>query len=220
MAITRAVLFFIFMLACTIVNAQRQDRSLDREQLGLEHERLTLERERAQATTRLEQDKLALERERLALSRGQAAQTNWTALSVLFSALLGSGALAFSFYNLRKQAELQIELQRDQAMLQFQIKAAEIALSNARSGYFAYQWAMWLRAIFGDRLPATFGKEYKQGDPAYDFGNSVERKLELMKLVADKAPNIDAITDTWRKLNPKDNWFELFDTPQSERDQS
>jgi hypothetical protein len=38
-----------------------------------------------------------------------------------------------------------------------------------------------------------------------------------MKLVADKAPDIDTIIDTWRQLNPNDDWFKHFDQKMIER---
>jgi hypothetical protein len=183
--------------------ASAQD-TLDGQRLALERDRLALEKERAAATERLEQDKLALERERLAVSRQQVPQTNWTAVSVLLSALIGSGTLLYSFYSLKEQSKLQ-----------FKIKAADIAMGDARNETVAFHRARWLKVVFKDLLPDNFGNDFGAKDvedkAAFSFGNSVERKIELMKLVAEKAPDVDTIINTWRKLNPDDDWFKHFD---------
>lgn len=197
------VLALCFGCALMCNPASAQD-TLDGQRLALERDRLALEKERAAATERLEQDKLALERERLAFSRQQVPQTNWTAVSVLLSALIGSGTLLYSFYSLKEQSKLQ-----------FKIKAADIAMGDARSETVAFHRARWLKVVFKDLLPDNFGNDFGAKDvedkAAFSFGNSVERKIELMKLVAEKAPDIDTIINTWRKLNPDDDWFKHFD---------
>jgi hypothetical protein len=133
---------------CNPVSAQG---TLDGQRLALERDRLALEKERAAATDRLEQDKLSLERERLAFSRQQVPQTNWTAVSVLLSALIGSGTLLYSFYSLKEQSKLQ-----------FKIKAADIAMGDARSETVAFHRARWLKVVFKDLLPDNFGNDFGQ----------------------------------------------------------
>lgn len=96
--------------------------------------------------------------------------------------------------------------QRQQAQIAFELKVAELAMTGSRDGYALKNKAQALTVMFRKRLPEDFAAKFD--NQGFGFGSSKDQKLELLKLVADKLPDDQAILRAWKGTYPKDDWIQ------------
>jgi flagellar biosynthesis/type III secretory pathway M-ring protein FliF/YscJ len=102
----------------------------------------------------------------------------------------------------KRTAELQLEVQRQAAQAQFEIKAAELAM-NTDSPDVTRGKSLALAQLFPGRLPAGFAKQFD----AQVFGvEETSSKKELIRLLAEKPQQRARIIKDWLQLFPEDQW--------------
>jgi hypothetical protein len=148
----------------------------------------------------IEREKLTLEREKLKLERFKAW---WTGMSVLVSVLIGATTIWFGVWTQRKTAELQLEVQRQSAQAQFEIKAAEIAM-NTDNPDVTKGKSIALTQLFPNRLTPAFAKQFENEAFAPD---EIASKKELLRLLATKPDQRAQIIKDWGRLFPGDQWI-------------
>jgi hypothetical protein len=144
---------------------------------NLEHEKIELERQRIQA----EFEKLKTER----------FKVWWTGLSILVPLLVAAITLGFSAWN-----------QAQQAQSQFELKVAEIVMSE-KSSVEASNKAKAFAKLFPNRLPAGFAETF---DPYLFGGPPSAPKKELLKLILEHRDQKQEIIKMWGQLFPEDEW--------------
>jgi hypothetical protein len=202
----------------SFANAKRTQRGAnstrepaDQDQL-IEQQRLDLDRQKHSDDLALQRDDLALKKEQLQVQRSQIV---WTALATVIPLLAVLLTLGYNAWSFRKQT-LQLSDQRrddaeetkirraEDADLQFQLKAAEIAFSG-ESPLEVQDRAKALKQIFPTRLSHNFLVDY---DPA-EFGERVG-KLDSKKFFLElllKYPKPEQQFETlslWKELFPGD----------------
>jgi hypothetical protein len=95
--------------------------------------------------------------------------------------------------------------QREQAQVAFELKVAELAMAGSKDGYALKNKAEALKVMFGERLPPDFATHLQH--KGFGFGSSNDKKIELLKLLAEKVPNEQAILRAWMNINPWDDWI-------------
>jgi hypothetical protein len=174
-------------------------------QNSIEQQRLDLERQKQLDEITFKKDDLALRREQLAAQKFQiiltAASTVIPLSAVLFT-------IIYNAWTFRKQNE-QANIQRAQdAVLQFELKAAEIAFEG-KTPLEVRDRGKALKKMFKDRLSSNFLTDY---DPV-EFGEregSVESKKFFLELLL-KYPQREQQYETlcfWKELFPGDvDWL-------------
>jgi len=181
------------------------------------------------AKSPLEQQKLCVElaksnteREKLAFEEStKDGRDLWISLAQLAAGTVAVGipvwTVVFSSKNDRKrrleEQERESEARKDDATLQFQLKAAEIAM-NARDGGEGKVKAEALEALFPERLPRGFAAKL---DPSkVKFGPGREMRMELLKLLTEYPGSRGDLLRIWSILYPGDldaNWIPPKDGP-------
>jgi hypothetical protein len=157
------------------------------EQVGLQTTAPTLGGPGAEMSP-YERELIRLEEAKLALERQKA----WITGVALGIPLL---AAVFAYWSGQN-------LQAIQADNNFQLKAAEIAMS-ARNSYDAKGRAIALGALFPEKLPKGLGEQF---DPErYSWGR--ESKRELLSLIAANPEHRKIIVRVWKSLFPHDEWI-------------
>jgi len=151
-----------------------------------------LERAKFEFNVQLERDKLSIERLKAWI----------TGFSVLIPLALGVITLAW-------QSRSALILKRKDASDAFQLKAAELVLgSQTPAG--ARSRADALKKLFPEYLPSSFAG-------SFDFsklpGIRAERKLELLRMLAEHAEQRDEIVQLWLLLFPEESeWLQRLIT--------
>jgi hypothetical protein len=134
----------------------------------------------------------AIEREKLKIERFKAW---WTGISVVVSVAIGAGTLLFDVWSQNRTAELQFEL-----------KAAEIAL-NTDNPAITKKKSVVLGQLFPNRLPPEFSKGF---DPILvleeDKVHGSDDKKMLIRLLAERPQQRAQILSDWKQLFPSDQW--------------
>ena len=139
----------------------------------------------------IEQQRLALEREKLKVEWFKAW---WTGFSILIPLLIAAGTF---FYNSQNQ--------REQARIDFKLKAAEIVL-NAQGPTEAKNKAAAMAALFPDYLPSDFAENFKPLD--YGSPKISTPQIELLTLIIEHPDQRNEIIDMWLHVAPFDKWAE------------
>ncbi len=148
----------------------------------------------------VEEKKLAIEESKLALERRKQG----------FDILIGSlGALGIAVPLLAAAWTLRDQRinRKEEAKVQFQLKAAEIAMA-ARDSTQVQNKARLLKTLFPDWLPDGFAENFNP--KSYQLGTSMERREGLVKLLAEHPESREEIIRAWDLLFPFDNdnpWF-------------
>lgn len=179
-----------------------------------QQEGLDLNGQKPDPSSSLEEKKLELERDKLAVEKSKIP---WTALATIVPLIGVLFTVAYSAWSFRKQSQQQVaqrnedakqveQQRREDAKLQFELKAAEIAFAGETPLAVQHR-AGALKAMFGERLSDDFLSSY---DP-YKFGEKVgnpdSRKflLELLLQHPDKQLEIVLF---WKQLFPGDvDWL-------------
>jgi hypothetical protein len=169
---------------------------------SLDWERFEFEKQKAAEAAQLEAQKLTLDREKLELEK---SSVSWTKISSSIPLLVALSTLAYGLWSFSQQSKQQANAQIAATQLQFEMKAAEIAFAG-KSPEAVFNRAKALKAIFGDRLPATFPNSY---DPIQLGGGKEDPDakkffLELLLKYPDKK---DQIAKLWEALFG-DSWFD------------
>jgi hypothetical protein len=203
--------------AAGAVNAQQEIKAANdkaKDTQSAEQQRLDFDRLKFASDTNLEKEKISLEREKLAVEKSKIP---WTALSTIIPLAAVLITVGLSVWSFRKQSEQQERQRRadaaqlakqraEDAKLQFELKAAEIAFAG-ETPLAVRDRAMALKAMFGDRLREDFLASY---DP-YEFGER-EANIESKKFFLDlllKYPEQQFETLCfWKELFPGDvDWL-------------
>jgi hypothetical protein len=150
----------------------------------------------------LERGKLEIERQRLELEKKAARRESRRSWTVPLTVLIPLVTLAITVM-------VQLASERTQAQRDFELKAAELVLSEKKPSS-TYNKARALKALFPERLPDGFAKNF---DPANYAGTaSVEQatiasKKELITLIADHPDQRRLVVRLWRGVFPEDEWL-------------
>jgi hypothetical protein len=128
------------------------------EGLRLQRERLDLDRKKLEQDQEIEMQRLGIEEAKLKQEVSAAHLTAWLSIVPFLAAI---GTLIYSIWSFRSQIANQTKLQNEGADLQFQMKAAEIAFSGSRTPEAVHNRAKALKALFEDRLPSGFAKNFE-----------------------------------------------------------
>ncbi len=139
----------------------------------------------------IEQQRLALEREKLKVEWFRAW---WTGFSILIPLLIAVGTF---FYNSQNQ--------REQARIDFKLKAAEIVL-NAQGPTEAKNKAAAMAALFPDYLPSDFAEDFTPLD--YGSPKISSPQIQLLTLILEHPDQRNEIIDMWLQVAPFDKWAE------------
>jgi hypothetical protein len=182
------------------------------EKNSIEQQRLDVERQKQADDAAFQKQDLALKKEQLEVQRSQII---WTALATFIPLLAVLLTLAYNAWSFRKQTQLLSDQRREDAKettlrraedadLQFQLKASEIAFSG-ESPLEVQDRAKALKHIFPTRLSDNFLVDY---DPA-EFGER-EGKLDSKKFFLElllKYPKPEQQFETlsfWKEIFPGD----------------
>ena len=131
---------------------------------------------------------IGIEEEKLALERRKAWINGFALAIPLLAAVL-------AYWSTQR-------LQGVQASDNFQLKAAEIAMT-ARNSYDAKGRAVALAALFPEKLPKDLGEQF---DPEkYSWGR--ESRRELLSLIAAHPEHRAVMVRAWKSLFPHDEWI-------------
>jgi hypothetical protein len=166
-------------------------------------ERLEFDREKFASDAAIEREKLEIEREKVAVERSKVP---WSAAATVVPLVAALLTLAYSIWSFRKQAVQQSRQRSEDARLQFELKAAEIAFSGA-TPLAVQNRARALKAIFGSRLPESFLSSYEPEE----FGGKKEdpeSKKFLLELLLKYPEKQLEIVLFWKELFPGDvDWL-------------
>ena len=157
----------------------------------------------AWAIEEVDREKLALERERLAFDKEKYQRDHALERKKAFGTI---ASLAVPLVAAVVAYVLQLFSRRHDATLQFQLKAAELVM-DSRDTEQARSKAEFLTRLFPGRVGAiATGKE-----PLPYFGPTMERREELLRLLAQYPETRGDIVRAWEILfpwNEKHDWFQ------------
>lgn len=162
--------------------------------------RLKLDTEQALFSRHLESEKLEVERMKAWI----------TGVSLMTPLMIAAITLGLGVWNQNQQAKVQREIQAAAERLQFELKAAEIALS-ANGPISARNRARALKVLFPNRLPPDFLAAFNPDDfvgPKVEF---FEAKKAFFDAAASRATDIASLAELWKQLFPWDQWPERLD---------
>jgi hypothetical protein len=158
-----------------------------------------------QPLSAIDQQKLALERDKLELERAKlAAEIRDKERSLYVSwiqVLIAVLAIGTPIWLAYIQSRTETKRRREDEVLQFQLKAAEIALDTTESS-LAVGKAAALKALFPDRLPDGFASSLDQKN--ISFGPGREMRLQFLKILAEHPDNREFLADVWGIMWPGD----------------
>jgi hypothetical protein len=117
---------------------------------------------------------------------------------VFIPLLIASGTIAFNAWS-----------QRQQARLQFELKAAELVMSSP-SPFAMRDRAEALAALFGGRFAEQLAT-IPNFDPGRYGGLNPQLKRDLVKLVLEHYDHRREILEVWRRLHRDEQWREAID---------
>jgi hypothetical protein len=147
----------------------------------------------------LEEKKLNFEREKLDRQIKLDREKELYKVAGAVITILGSVILAYiAFSN-------DLDLQEQQALSDFKLKAAEIAMS-AKTPIGTENKAKALQNLFPTELGPNFGRSFDPKD--FGFVDDRGRREQLMDVLVKYNESRDEILDTWWKLFPEDrDWL-------------
>ena len=173
----------------------------------------TLKPARAQDDLAVKQGELQLKKDELEFRKQEAAaqralegsKTNWTAISVI----VGAVAVMIPVWIAANNARAQRKISAEQARLTFQMKVAELALSNSENATQAREKARALASLFAATpfLPHHFAERFDPKLFRLDYGNSNKRREQVITLVAQHPKQRDQILEDWFVLFWWDQWW-------------
>ena len=180
--------------------------ALDNQNQSIEQQRLELDRQKQLDELMLQKDDLSLKKDQL---RVQKSQVVWSALSTVIPLIAVLFTIGYNAWSFRKQTE-QLNQQRTQdATLQFELKAAEIAF-NGGTPLSVRDRAKALKTMFGNRLSDNFLADYDPSMFGEREGNLDSKKFFLELLL--KYPKPEEQYETlcfWKEIFPGDvEWLQ------------
>jgi hypothetical protein len=146
-------------------------------------------------TPSFEAQKLEIERQKLEMER---RKIKWTAMSVSVPVLAAIATIAFGFWSVRKQGELNFQLEAAKSVMQ--APSLEERLTRAR----------FFSKVFPKELPPDFFQNpdvEKMGLAA----NPPNVRIDFLKLLASKGLTVDQTEELWTTLFPNDDWAKKTD---------
>ena len=177
------------------------NRQLEQDRLALENKRLVLEQQSLAQRTAAADNRLAFDQQKAGREQElEHYKLLATALSVTVPALVA--ALAYVF---------QVWARRRDEQLQFQLKVAEIVM-DVRDSDVARRKAQFLSQLFPKRLE-SLSTGLTQDNKLTYFGPSMERREELLRLLAQYPERKADIIRAWEVLFPwstDQDWFKAL----------
>jgi hypothetical protein len=193
-----------------------EELKLKQQELQLKMQDTLQERNRQAEELKLKQRELQLKMDDSAFGRSAEFWKAFATVASVLVASLGVGVpllVAIRTLNAQRkiaddQAATQRTLSIEQAKLQFQMKAAELTLADSENAMQAKEKARALAALFkSELLPKEFAESFDAKEFLLDYGNSNNRRLELIKLVAEYPKERDQILKDWYVLFRWDWWW-------------
>lgn len=165
--------------------------SVDEEKIQLDRERLDFESEKFSKEMSL---------------KASEARTEWlkaliSGIAIAVPITLAVIGIWHESKNRRDDAKRELESRQANEKLQFQLKAAEIALNAPDAGQVK-QKAEALMQMFPERLPEGWAKNLTPAK--FWFGPGRESRLELLKILAECPSQRASILKIWSYLFPGD----------------
>lgn len=171
------------------------------QRLSLEQQRLELDRQKQSDQLKLQEAELEFKRDQL---RVQKSQVIWSALSTIIPLIAVLFTIIYNAWSFRRQTEQLNEHRTQDAALQFELKAAEIAFAGG-TPLAVRDRAKVLKTMFDKRLSDNFLVDYDPMMFGEREGNLESKKFFLELLL--KYPKPEQQYETlcfWKELFPGD----------------
>ena len=162
------------------------------------------------ADTQIEMQKFAFEKriemEKLHVERHKA----WiSGAAFMVPLMVAAITFALGIRNQAEQSRLQRESQEKSAIAQFELKAAEIVLSEKNPTALKNKAAA-LKALFPHRLPKDFVSQFdpKDFEGSHRGEGGLEPKLRFFEIAAENPEKAKELAALWGELFPGDTWVQ------------
>ena len=158
------------------------------------------------AELKLKQDELKFRQSEAAAQRwSEDIKTYGTVLSVIVALV----AVAVPVWGALRNISAQRDIASAQARLNFQMKAAELVLSNVENATQTREKARALADLFAEKsyLPPDFAARFDPKQFRLDYGNSNKRRQQLIELTAQHHERRQQILEDWYVLFWWDWWW-------------
>jgi hypothetical protein len=161
----------------------------------------------------LQREELALKREELEFKKGESASLQkfekWKAVGNILSIVIAALALGIPVWIAAINIRAQRKVADEQAKLQFQMKIAELAVTNSTNATQAKEKARALRNLFQSTslIPPDFAERFDPKDFRMDYGHSKKTREELISLLAEHPSERRQILEDWYVLFRWDRWW-------------
>ena len=143
----------------------------------------------------IEGRKLDFEIQRLSQEKDKARRTTRVQIARILSIFVPLVIAGITFYQ-------NVQSQKEQAELNFELKAAEIVL-NESNPMATFNKAKALAALFPRRFSAEFASSF---NPDNYGGPDSDNIITLLKMIAEHPDQKKAILKNWKSVLPGDNW--------------
>jgi hypothetical protein len=172
---------------------------------SLEQDQLAFERQKHSDEMALKRDDLAFRKDQLA---DEKSKRLWTVLSTVIPLLAVLFTIGYNAWLFRKQTEQSNKQRAEDANLQFELKAAEIAFTGD-TPLDVRDRANVLKTMFKQRLSDAFFTDYDPAKFGEREGNKESKKflLELLLKYPDPKQQLETVS-FWKELFPGDvDWL-------------
>lgn len=160
----------------------------------------------------LKGEEVALKKKELSLKEQEVTNTyaieKWKTFGTIASVIVALFGIAIPLLIAVSSLRAQQKIANEQAKLQFQMKVAELAMTNSNNSTQTLYRAKALATLFETSLlPKNFGDRFDPKSFKFDYGASTDRRVKVIALLAEHPDQRQQILKDWYVLFRWEWWW-------------